>query len=219
MKTKDFALHVKDVSEEGIFEGYASTFGGSPDSYGDVVAAGAFADSLVTHRREGTMPMMFFGHNAHELPIGDWVDMAEDGKGLWAKGKIDLEDPVGKRVHRALAQKRVRGLSIGYRIPAGGASPDEKRPGVTLLEKIDLIEVSVVNMPANRRARVETVKSILEEGALPSLPEFEDFLREAGFSKTQSTAIANRGLSHLLRSESESDQANDAVALLHALRG
>src|SRR3546814_4559169 len=32
MLKKDFGLSVKDVSDEGTFEGYASTFGGSPDS-------------------------------------------------------------------------------------------------------------------------------------------------------------------------------------------
>lgn len=247
MKTKDFALQVKDLSEDGIFEGYASTFGGSPDSYGDVVAPGAFAESLVKHRRDGTMPMMFFGHDASELPIGDWLEFAEDGKGLWAKGALDLEDPVSIRVHRAMKRKRVRGLSIGYRIPAGGSKPDEKRPGVTILEKVDLVEVSVVNMPANKRSLVDVVKAgvltVNEARALEGLPplekqsrmdefarrlrdgdpmpikEFEDILREAGVPKSMAVAIASHGYAKAIRSESEGDQANDAVALLKALRG
>lgn len=44
MQTKDFALSVKGTEEDGTFEGYASTFGGAPDSYGDVIAPGAFAE-------------------------------------------------------------------------------------------------------------------------------------------------------------------------------
>lgn len=228
MKTKDFSLHVKDVSDEGVFEGYASTFGGSPDSYGDVVAPGAFIDSLVLHRRSGSMPMMFFGHNAGDLPIGDWQEMAEDGKGLWAKGKIALDDPMGARVHTALKNKRVRGLSIGYRIPAGGSKPDEKKPGVTILEKIDLIEVSVVNMPANKRSLVETVKSErmdefarrLRDGDPMPIKEFEDILREAGVPKSMAVQIASVGYAKAaFRSESEGVQANDATAFLKALRG
>ena len=227
MKTKDFSLHVKDVSDEGAFEGYASTFGGAPDSYGDVVAPGSFVDSLVAHRRAGTMPMMFFGHNAADLPIGDWHEMAEDGKGLWAKGQIALDDPMGARVHAALKNKRVRGLSIGYRIPVGGSKPDEKRPGVTILEKIDLVEVSVVNLPANKRSLVETVKSErmdefarrLRDGDPMPIKEFEDILREAGVPKSMAVQIASVGYAKAIRSESEGDQANDAVALLKALRG
>lgn len=232
MLKKEFSLSVKEVDAdgEGTFEGYASTFGGAPDSYGDVVAPGAFADSLVKHRREGTMPMMFFGHNSYDLPIGDWVDMSEDGKGLWVKGQLALDDPFGVRVHTALKKKRVRGLSIGYDIPAGGAKPDEKRPGVTILEKIDLWEVSVVNFPANRRSLVEEVKTGPEsrmvelarrfrDGDPMPIKEFEDVLREAGFPKSVATAIASHGYAKAIRSDSGGDQANDAAALLRALRG
>lgn len=220
MQTKDFGLSIKDVSEEGTFEGYGSTFGGSPDSYGDIVMPGAFADTLVKHKREGTMPLLLWGHQHSELPIGNWVDMAEDGKGLWGKGQIDLEDPVGQRVHKALKRRSVRGLSIGYETI--GKSVDPKKPGVTLLEKLDLWEVSVVNFPANRRSLVNAVKANLSDGRLPTLPEFEDLLREAGFSKTQATAIASKGLSHLLRGEPGSGLVAGkvaAAALRHAING
>src|SRR3546814_1326119 len=89
---------------------------------------------------------------ASELPIGNWVDMAEDGKGLWGKAQIDLDDPVGQRVHKALKRKSVRGLSIGYETIERKTDP--KRPGINLLEKLELWEVSVVNFPANRRSLV-----------------------------------------------------------------
>ena len=44
----EMPLHIKaeDVNEEGIFKGYGSTFGGAPDSYGDVVVEGAFSESV-----------------------------------------------------------------------------------------------------------------------------------------------------------------------------
>jgi phage head maturation protease len=53
MKTKDFSLQVKDVTEEGTFEGYASVFG-VRDSYNESVEPGATVESLARHRREGT---------------------------------------------------------------------------------------------------------------------------------------------------------------------
>ena len=93
MLHKDFSLEIKDVSESGVIEGYASVFGGTPDSYGDVVLPGAFAETLVKHRREGTMPLMLWGHQASELPIGDWVDMAEDARGFGQR-PIDLKTPL-----------------------------------------------------------------------------------------------------------------------------
>lgn len=214
MLHKDFGLEIKDADEAGVIEGYGSTFGGEPDSYGDVIMPGAYAESLVRHKRAGTMPLMLWGHQSGELPIGNWTDMAEDGKGLWIKGQIDLDDPVGQRVHKAIKRKSVRGLSIGYETIE--AKNDPKRPGVRLLEKLELWEVSPVNFPANRRATVTGVKSILEAGNLPSLPEFENFLREAGFSKSQATAIAGKGLASLLRGEPGNEPTADFWSALGA---
>lgn len=214
MLHKDFGLEIKAVDEAGVIEGYASVFGGEPDSYGDVIMPGAYAESLVKHRRAGTMPLMLWGHQSSELPVGDWKDMAEDGKGLWAKGQLDLDDPMGQRVHRAIKRKSVRGLSIGYETIE--AKNDPKRPGVRLLEKLELWEVSPVNFPAARRATITGVKSILEEGEMPNLKQFEEFLREAGFSKSQATAIAGKGLAPLLRGEPGNEPDADFWSALAA---
>lgn len=214
MKTKDFSFEVKAAGEDGIIEGYASVFG-VRDSHNEVVLPGAFADSLAAHKRQGTKPLMLWQHNPDE-PIGVWSEISDDGKGLWVKGQLL------KGVRRAdealimLKASAIQGLSIGYRevdvTPADKGDPRK-------LIKLDLFETSIVSFPANRQSRVETVKQILMDGNLPPMPDFEKFLREAGFSKTQAAAIANRGLSHLLRSESGGDQANDAAAFLKAMRG
>ncbi|MDG9785258.1 HK97 family phage prohead protease, partial [Metapseudomonas otitidis] len=45
LKIRDFDLHVKAVSDDGLFSGYGSVFG-TVDSYLEVVAPGAFTDSL-----------------------------------------------------------------------------------------------------------------------------------------------------------------------------
>ena len=114
MKTKDFALHVKDVSEEGTFEGYGSIFN-NVDSCGEKVAPGAFGESLARHQREGTKPLMLWQHNSDE-PIGVWENLAEDGKGLKGTGKL-LTAQVAKaaETHALLKAGAIRGLSIGYR--------------------------------------------------------------------------------------------------------
>jgi HK97 family phage prohead protease len=223
MKTKSFALEVKAVAEDGTFEGYASTFGGSPDSYGDIVLPGAFAVSLAKHRREGTMPIMLWNHKASELPIGNWLDLAEDGKGLWAKGQADLDDDVGARVHRAMKRKAVRGLSIGYETVAKETDP--KKPGINFLKELDLWEISPVNFPANRRATVTEVKSermeefarCLRDGEPLPVKVFEDILRDAGVPKAMAVQIASVGYAKAIRRESEGEKANDAAEFLRAL--
>ncbi len=52
MKTKDFALSVKAVSDEGTFDGYGSIFG-NLDSYGEKVMPGAFVESLAAPSARG----------------------------------------------------------------------------------------------------------------------------------------------------------------------
>lgn len=220
MKTKDFALHVKDVSEEGTFTGYGSVFN-NVDSYGEKVMPGAFVASLNKHRREGTAVLMLWQHNPDE-PLGVWEDLAEDSKGLWGKGRLLLEIQRAREVHALMKNKGIGGLSIGYREVK--TTPDGK---VRNLDELDLLEISPVSFPANRRARIEGVKSDridefarrLRDGDPLPVKEFEDILRDAGVPKSMATAIASHGYAKAIRSESEGDQANDAAAFLKALRG
>ena len=211
MKTKDFALQVKAVEEDGTFEGYASTFGGPADSYGEIVEPGAFAASLAKHRREGTMPLMLWQHDPWE-PIGVWDEMSEDGKGLKAKGRLLTGVRKSEEVLILLREKAIRGMSIGYREQE--VKPAENGSPRTLL-KLDLMEASIVSFPANRRARVESVKSErmeefarrLRDGDPMPIKEFEDILRDAGVPKSMATAIASHGYAKAIRSESEGKEA------------
>ena len=215
MKTFDFALKADTPSDSGEFEGYASTFG-NVDQGGDLVEPGAFIESVVKAKKDGRTIPMLWQHDQRE-PIGVWKDIAEDAKGLYVKGQLLIEtDPLAKRAHSLLKAKALGGMSIGYRVVPGHAEPDEKRPGVTRLKKIDLREISLVTMPMNIEARVTTIKSILEGGGMPTVREFEEFLRDAGgFSKSLAAAIASKATPHL-RGEPEA-KANDAADFLQAL--
>lgn len=231
MKTKDFALEIKSADEDGTFEGYGSVFGGPPDSYNEIVDPGAFSDSLAKHRRSGTMPMMFWQHDPSS-PIGVWKDLVEDGKGLWGKGQLLKGIRQADETHILLKAGAIRGLSIGYREEE--AQPDG---AVRRLKKLDLIEVSVVSIPANSRARVD-VSSVkaerwadlgegwsdlarkVRDGEPPPTKDFEALLREAGVPKSMAVAIASVGYGKAIRSDSEGGGAknDNATAVLAALR-
>lgn len=214
MKHFDFKLETKSVSEAGEFEGYASTFG-NVDQGGDIVEPGAFIESVVKAKSDGRIIPMLWQHDQGE-PIGVWKDIAEDAKGLYVKGQLLIDDdPLAKRAYAHLKSKSIGGMSIGYGIPAGGAEPDPKRRGVTRLSKIDLREISLVTMPMNIQARVTGVKAILDGGNLPTVREFEEHLRDAGFSKSLAAAIAGKAAPHL-RGEPDA-KAIDAAAFLQAL--
>jgi len=219
MKHLTLTLKSSDLQDTGQFEGYASTFG-NVDQGGDLIEPGAFRESVAKARAEGWGIPMLWQHDQRE-PIGVWRDIFEDDRGLFVRGQLILDgDPVAQRAYGKLKHGALGGLSIGYTIPKGGAAPDPYKAGVLRLKKIDLREISLVTMPMNTEAKVTAVKTVTDGQILPSLPDFENFLREAGFSKSQATAIAGKGLKSLLRSESGSESNTDFLSALAAqIRG
>lgn len=216
IKVRDFDLQVKAVADDGKFTGYGSVFG-VVDSYKEIVAAGAFSESLKAIRERGRPVPVLWQHRS-EQPIGIYQEMVEDDHGLKVTGLLLSADvALAKEAHALLKAGAVTGLSIGYWVRE--SSYDEKT-GIRTLTKLDLVEISLVTFPANDDARVDAVKMKLAHGGLPTLSEFEGVLREAGFSKTQAAVIANRGLKHLLdRSESEGKGDTEAAKGLVAHLG
>jgi HK97 family phage prohead protease len=205
-KASGVALDIKALSDDGSFEGYGSIFG-NVDSYGEIVEPGAFTGSLVDARKKGRSIKMLWQHNPDQ-PIGVWDDLAEDNKGLYVKGKL-LKDvsPQAAEAYGLLKAGALDGLSIGYRVIEAAPHPD--KAGIFSLKKLDLKEVSIVTFAANDRARVESVKHLIAAGQLPTVREFEEFLRDAaGFSKSLAAGIAAKA-TPLLRGEPEA-QAEDA---------
>ena len=208
MNKKDLSFEIKAVSDDGLFSGYASVFD-NVDSYGDIVRKGAFVESISEWEAKGKMPPILWNHDPSD-PIGVYTKMQEDGKGLYVEGKLLIDDvPRAKQTHALMKAGVIDGLSIGYRVKEYLYNVDEE---VTDLIKLSLREVSIVTFPANPETRIEAVKSRLDAGELPTLSEFEKFLREAGFSKSQATAIAGHGLRKLL-----SDSVPEAKSIQNAL--
>lgn len=196
--TKNVAFKLDQVKEDGRFSGYGSVFG-NVDSYDEVVAPGAFAKSLAVLEEIGD-PLPALWQHRSDQPIGGYDLLAEDDHGLKCAGFLLIGEIVQAREAHALMKRRiVKGLSIGYYVR--GASFDQKT-GILTLTELELREISPVTFAANELARVEDVKQLIEGGRLPTLSQFEDLLREAGFSKTQAVAVANHGLGYLRRSES-----------------
>lgn len=197
-KNSGVALEAKAIGDDGTFEGYGSIFG-NVDSYGEIVEPGAFTQSLVDSRRKGSSVKMLWQHDPSQ-PIGVWADMAEDSKGLYVQGRL-LKDtvPQAGAAYALLKEGALDGLSIGYRVDKAAPHPDKQ--GILLLKKLQLKEVSVVTFAANDRARVTDVKHMIAAGLLPTVREFEEFLRDAGgFSKSVAAAIAAKA-TPLLRGE------------------
>lgn len=146
-----FELDVKAVTDEGEFVGYASIFG-NEDLGRDVVVNGAFTKSL--KRRPVDRVKMLRGHDTQE-PIGVWLDLAEDARGLKAKGRLILETTKGRETHALMKAGALDGLSIGFRTLKDRF---DRAKGIRFVEEVDLIEISIVTFPMNPRATVSAVK-------------------------------------------------------------
>lgn len=214
-------LSLKSTSETGQFEGYASTFGGEPDSYGDIIAAGAYAETLAAHKAAGTMPKMFWQHDPDQ-PIGKWLDMKEDDTGLWVKGQLNMGVQRAREAYELLKAGDIDGMSIGYRIK-GYEKDDDK--GVWTLTKLDLYEVSVVSIGANSSALVSAVKSErkqfeaidkLKAGDRLTEREFEDLAKGLGLSNSQAERAARIHLKG--QGEPVTQAADEASDYLRALK-
>lgn len=144
----------KIAASTGGFEGYAATFG-NVDQQGDVIIVGAFAMTLPKYLEVG------FISDAHdwEDPIGYPVEAHEDPRGLWLIGTFHSTERA-QRIRTIAAERlaaaKAMGLSIGFRIPAGGATV--RSDGVRELRELELVEVALTLTPANEEALVTSVK-------------------------------------------------------------
>jgi HK97 family phage prohead protease len=180
---KAVSLEIKrEPDEDGIFEGYASVFG-VVDQGMDVVERGAFMKSLGSGRKV----KMLWQHDVSQ-PIGVWDEIREDDRGLFVRGRLLKEVAKGREAMALLRAGALDSMSIGYRTIA---ATDEAGGRVRKLMEVELHEISLVTFPMLPDAKVTSVKSITTER------EFEAFLRDAGYSRKEATAIALHGFKGL----------------------
>jgi uncharacterized protein len=150
--------------DTGLIRGYGSCFG-NVDSYGDTVAKGAFAASI-SDINSGAVnyPPMLAQHGTNsQMPIGVWDSIEEDNRGLKLRGRLALNTAKGLEIYNLLKMKprpALNGLSIGY--VAKDFELHRTGPVKRTLKAVDLKEISVVTFPADKYARVASVKRWLE---------------------------------------------------------
>lgn len=187
METKQIALEAVQLKADGDgqFAGYASVFGGL-DSYGDTIEPGAYEKTLENRDRPIRMRWNHYGP-----VVGKYTEIKEDDTGLWVRGELTPGHSVAEDVYASLKHGAIDGLSIGYRVRDYDMDGNVRR-----LKEIDLVEISVVEEPADLGARVGDVKDhyiaeLIEQ--VDSLKDAEAMMREAfGLSRGQATSLVSR---------------------------
>lgn len=186
------------ASSEGKIEGFASTYGGPPDRHSEVVLPGAF-DSALSRASIGELPVMLWAHKQEE-PIGRWTSLRDAEKGLYVEGMLNLRTERGREAYEHIRAGDTGGLSIGFTVPDGGR--EYVGDGVFHLKAIELLEISVVAIPANPSARIQGLKS------LNSKSEAIEMLRECGLSKKAAARFAGGGWPALERRSRSPRESN-----------
>ncbi|QDP45023.1 capsid maturation protease [Microbacterium Phage DirtyBubble] len=154
---------------EGEFTAYVSTWTREPDSYGDVVAKGAFAESIAEWESKDSVMPILFGHDLVDpfSNLGYAKSMVEDDHGLLVHAALDLENPKAKQVYRMLKGRRINQMSFAYDTLESGDVEVPKAGGdgkvvARELRKLRIHEASVVPFGANSDTEVLAVKAIQE---------------------------------------------------------
>lgn len=168
MKTKMLPVSMKAGPGDGLKEGefivYPSTFTREPDSYGDVIAKGAFEDSIRAWKESGNTLPGLFGHRMDDPDffVAGATEMGEDDHGWWVKGEFDMDSPKGPQVYRLVKGKRLNQLSFAYDVLDEGQVELGDGQKANELRKLHVHEFSFVPVGANQDTSVVAVKAMAE---------------------------------------------------------
>lgn len=153
-----------DGLREGEFIVYASTFTKTPDSYGDIVAPGAFLETIAEWKASGNVLPGLFGHRFDDpdFYVASAVDMGEDEHGWWIKGQFDMESPKGPHVYRLVKGRRLNELSFAFDVQESGPVELEDGTKANELRKLKVFEYSFVPVGANSDTGVVAVKALAD---------------------------------------------------------
>lgn len=175
MRTKSFEMVVDQEHDGGELVAYASTFDREPDTAGDVVRRGAFAETLAEWKESGAFIPLLFGHRMDDprMNLGRVVAAEEDDRGLLIRAEFDSDNEIAQYVRKLVCEGRLAKMSFAYDVldEAPIVLPDGRKANE--LRKLKLHEVSLVPVPANSHADVLDVKSSLAGDTLEK-DEIED---------------------------------------------
>lgn len=203
IKTKTIELK----ADNGTISGYAATWIREPDSWGDVIAKGAFAESLETIKAEGRKIPFLWNHDSYELKsyIGTVFNLEEDDHGLKFEAAFDATEEA-QRARELTLDGRLCKFSFAYDVLDQAMIKLDDGRDANELRKLNIHEVSLVMYPANPDTSVIEVKSgrrnsAKDESTLKQIISLaQSLLDESDDSGTEDTTEAK---------SKEPDTAND----------
>lgn len=211
MQKKSFDLiYENDGNAGGEIVAYASTFDRVPDSYGDIVARGAFAKTLDAWQQAGNPIPLLFGHRTDDprMNLGAVIEASEDERGLRIRAQFDETNEIAQYTRKLVKEGRLTKLSFAYdTIDADMVDLDDGSKARELRE-LKLYEVSLVPIPANEMTEVISAKAAGDDADEYVLRELVADDDEPNESKGDDDSIKVAG---------DEDSVSDDIATLATL--
>jgi HK97 family phage prohead protease len=153
MKHSAYKFEIKNLAEDGTFEGLLSVYN-VVDLGGDMVEYGAFTKSIA---ERGSVVPLLWQHDSKQ-PIG-LLELEDTIDALRVKGKLVLEVERAREAYALMKAGVVKGLSIGYDTVKSVMDKNVRR-----LKELRLWEGSAVTFPMCEPAVIGAVKSDGEKG-------------------------------------------------------
>ena len=164
--TRELNLQVRDGYEGGE-EGYEEkendifTFIVSTpevDRYGTIIVP-----SGIDYTAYLSNPIVLAQHDSDEWPIGRCLGFAMNGENLEATIQIECITEEGKKLTKLINAGYVKAVSVGI-IPTEYEEQTIDGQKVTVYTKSELVEFSVVSVPANRQALLKkSLKTLIQD--------------------------------------------------------
>lgn len=199
----------------GIVVGYASTFDRDPDSYGDVIAEGAFTDTVKDWQAkmdDGIYLPLLYGHSTEDpaYNIGRVVELEQDDRGLKVVAEFDPENEKAQYVRKLVKEGRLYQFSFAFDCSKWREVELEDGTKARELDQLTIYEVSLVQIPANQHAEVIEVKATAKSGRRNSKAdeaELAKILDKLGDIREE-CAEAENIVNGLLAEQAEQDTEN-----------
>ena len=157
-KYKEFPMQ-KSEGDAGTISGYFSTYDRIPDSYGDVIAKGAFTETIQKRKESGHPFPLCWNHDLNQIIGSVDPDNIEDtDKGPLMTASF-FNSELAQEKREIVKSGVVFQFSFAYDVLEAGPTELEDGTKANELRKLDLFEVSIVPIPANQNAVMTEVKA------------------------------------------------------------
>lgn len=151
--------HHEDDDKDLVVRGMAST--NDKDRVGDIIEASAWKKGLAAYRKN---PIILFNHN-YDRPIGKAMKISTTDGGLELEAKISKSAP---DVVGLIKEGILKAFSVGFMVKDAEYDRDSD---TFMIKQVELLEVSVVSVPANGAATFSVKKAFDNE------EEYDSFVK------------------------------------------